>query len=178
VTKILRTWHEEPVAKHHDRQSFDCGQPELNQFLLRYARQSHERGAAKTFLAIDDQTNAVLGFYSLSPASVAFAKTPEVARRGLGRYEIGAFRLLRLATHLSVQGRGLGSQLLLAAGRRCLAVSEQIGGTVLLIDAKDSRAANWYAEFGALQLLDSSLTLILPLSLIAKALQSASLPEG
>jgi GNAT superfamily N-acetyltransferase len=96
----------------------------------------------------------------------------------LGRYEIGAFRLLRLATHLSVQGRGLGSQLLLAAGRRCLAVSEQIGGTVLLIDAKDSRAATWYAEFGALQLLDSSLTLILPLSLIAKALQSASLPEG
>lgn len=47
-------WHEEPVAKKHDRKSFDCGQHELNEFLTDHARQSHERGAAKTFLGVDD----------------------------------------------------------------------------------------------------------------------------
>jgi hypothetical protein len=43
-----------PSPKKQDRQEFDCGQEELNTFLRDYARQSHERGAAKTFLAIDD----------------------------------------------------------------------------------------------------------------------------
>ena len=46
-------WHEEAIARHHDRKAFDCGDAELNAFLVRYARQSHEKGGAKTFLAID-----------------------------------------------------------------------------------------------------------------------------
>ena len=46
--------------------SFDCGDPPINDFLQRYARQSHESGAAKTFLAIDNaDSKTILGFYSL-----------------------------------------------------------------------------------------------------------------
>ena len=62
----LPAWHEEPISKRHDRKSFDCGDPSLNDFLQRYARQSHESGAAKTFLAIDNaDSKIILGFYSL-----------------------------------------------------------------------------------------------------------------
>jgi hypothetical protein len=61
-------WHEEPVAKKHDRNGFDCGDSDLNEFLRNYAQQSHKRGAAKTFLAIDDSDGkTVYGYYSLSP---------------------------------------------------------------------------------------------------------------
>jgi GNAT superfamily N-acetyltransferase len=173
----LPSWHEEPIAKRHDRNGFDCGQPELNEFLQDYARQSHERGAAKTFLAIDDNDGkTVYGYYSLSPASVEYARTPEMARRGLGRYDIGAYRLGRLAARIDLQGQGLGGQLLLAAGRRCLRVAAEVGGTVLLIDAKNERAAAWYASFGALPLLDSPLSLLLPLDLVATALKTTGLP--
>ena len=49
----LPDWSEEPIAKKHDRAAFDCGEPALNEFLRRHARQSHDKGAAKTFLAID-----------------------------------------------------------------------------------------------------------------------------
>jgi hypothetical protein len=63
----LATWQEEPISKKHDREAFDCGEEELNEFLRRYARKSHGLGA-KTFLAIDDGDNkTILGFYSLSP---------------------------------------------------------------------------------------------------------------
>ena len=169
----LPLWHEEPISRKHDRHGFDCGQPELNSFLQSYARQSHERGAAKTFLAVDDSDGkTVYGYYSLSPASVEYARTPEVARRGLGHYDISAYRLGRLAVCTNVQGKGLGGQLLLAAGRRCLRVAVEVGGTVLLIDAKNERAANWYASFGALPLLDAPLSLILPLDLVAAALKN------
>jgi len=66
-------------------------------------------GGAKTFLAIDDADNkTVLGFYSLSPASVQYARTPEILRRGLARHDVPGFRLARLAVDRKLQGRGLG----------------------------------------------------------------------
>ena len=68
----LPGWHEEAIAKKHDRKAFDCGDADLNDFLHRYARQSHDLGAAKTILAIDDADGkTILGFYSLAPASLS-----------------------------------------------------------------------------------------------------------
>ena len=46
----LNAWHEEPIAKKHDRDAFDCGEEALNGFLRLHARKSHEMGGAKTFL--------------------------------------------------------------------------------------------------------------------------------
>lgn len=169
----MTAWHEEPIRKKHDREAFDCGEEALNEFLRRYARKSHELGGAKTFLAIDDAEDAVLGFYSLSPASVAYARTPEVTRRGLARHDVPGFRLARLAVDRRFQGQGIGGQLLLAAGRRCLLASAEVGGVVLVIDAKNERVAEWYASYGALPLLDAPLTLLLPLATIDAALKKA-----
>jgi len=170
----VTAWHEEPIGKHHDRDAFDCGEEALNEFLRRYARKSHELGGAKTFLAMDDRDNkAILGFYSLSPASVAYARTPELVKRGLARHDVPAFRLARLAVDRGVQGQGLGGQLLLAAGRRCLLASAEVGGVALLIDAKNQRATQWYAGYGAVPLLDAPLSLLLPLKTIEAALKTA-----
>jgi GNAT superfamily N-acetyltransferase len=163
-------WHEEAITRKHDRGAFDCGDPDLNVFLARYARQSHDQGAAKTFLAIDDETRAILGFYSLAPASLAYHRAPDAARRGLARHDVPGFRLARIAIDRTHQGRGLGGQLLLAAGRRCLMAASVVGGTVLIIDAKNGRAAAWYASYGALPLLDTPLTLVLPLVTIERLL--------
>lgn len=174
MVKNVTSWHEEAIQKKHDRQSFDCGEPDLNDFLRRYARKSHELGGAKTFLAIDDvDGQTVLGFYSLSPASVFYGRVPEVAKRGLARHDVPGFRLARLAVDRKVQGQGIGGQLLLAAGRRCLRVATEVGGVVLVIDAKNERVAEWYASYGALPLLDVPLTLVLPLITIETALRNS-----
>lgn len=171
---ILPHWHEEPIAKSHDRQSFDCGDPALNDFLRRYARQSHEQGGAKTFLAIDDANpSSVLGFYSLAPAALTFERVPETFRRGLARHEIPGFRLARLATDRRFHGLGLGGQLLVAAARRCLRAAAEIGGVVIVIDAKNDRAATWYASYGALPLQDAPLTLVMALASFAGGLEAA-----
>jgi len=144
-------WQEEPIAKRHNRDAFDCGDAALNEFLRRYARQAHDYGGAKTFLVVpDDDTTRVLGFYSVSPASVGFSRTPDVVKRGLARHDVPAFRLGQLAVDRSMQRRELGGQLLLAAGRRCLRASQEVGGVALLIDAKNEAVAGWYASYGAL----------------------------
>lgn len=163
-------WREEPVARRHDRKAFDCGAPDLNEYLARYARQNHDSGGAKTFVAVPlSEPTRVLGYYSIGPGAIEFTRVPARLTRKLGRYEVPVFHLGRLAVSLPLQGRGLGGDLLLAAGIRALSVATQVGGVALSIDAKDERAAGWYQRFGALRLLDDPLKLVLPLSTFADA---------
>ena len=170
----LPAWHEEPISRKHNRKAFDCGDADLNDFLQRYARQSHDLGGAKTFLAIDDADNkTVLGFYSLAPGAIAYADTPEMMRRGLAQHDVPGFRLVRIATHVRLQGQGLGGQLLGAAARRCLRAATEIGGVLLIIDAKNDRAARWYASYSAVPLNNRPLTLVMALATFASELKVA-----
>jgi GNAT superfamily N-acetyltransferase len=166
------SWEEAPIGKTHDRGVFDCGDAELNSYFQRYARQNHESGGAKCFVAVPiDAPARVLGFYTLSPASLDYARTPAIAKKGLARYDVPVFRLGRLAVDQSVQRRGLGGALLLRAADRCIRVAQQVGGVALLIDAKNDRAAKWYEGYGALRLADAPLSLVLPLAVAADALR-------
>ncbi len=165
-------WEEAPLAKHHDRAAFDCGDTDLNIHLQRYARQNHESGGAKCFVAAPtDAPTRILGFYTLSPASIEYARTPALAKKGLARYDVPVFRLGRLAVTKAVQGRGLGGALLLRAAERCIRVAHEVGGVALLIDAKNTRAAQWYESYGAVALLDAPLSLVLPLAVAEDALK-------
>jgi GNAT superfamily N-acetyltransferase len=169
----LPDWREEPIGRHHDRKSFDCSVRALNEYLDRYARQNHDSGGAKTFVAVPPVDPVrVMGFYSISPGTVEFARVPARLTKKLGRYDVPVFRLGRLAIDRSMQGQGLGGDLLLAAGERALAVATEVGGVALAIDAKDENAARWYERFGALALLDDPLKLILPLDIVADAIAS------
>ena len=162
------------LTAEHLADAFDCGEPALNGFLARYARQSHKNGGAKTFVVVDPAApQKILGFYSLSFGALAYARTPALLTRGLGRYEVPVFRLGRLAVAREWQGQGLGGALLIAAGRRCIAVAQEVGGVALLIDAKSDRAAQRYEGFGALRLEDAPLSLVLPLTVIAQAMAGA-----
>ncbi len=168
-------WEENPLGKNHDREAFDCGDGSLNTYLKRYARQNHERGGAKCFVAVPLERPAhILGFYTLSPASIEFASAPAIVARGLGRYEVPVYRLGRLAVDRSMQGRGLGGRLLLRAAERCILVAQQAGGVALLIDAKDDGAAQWYESHGAVRLNDAPLSLVLPFVVAAKALKQGN----
>ena len=63
-----------------------------------------------------------------------------------------------------------GRMLLIAAALRCLRVMEEVGGVLLIIVAKNERAARWYAGYGAEPLRDRPSTLVLPLATFATAL--------
>ena len=170
MTRIA--WNEAPIGKQHDRTAFDCGDSYLNLYLHRYARQNHESGGAKCFVAAPTDAPArVLGFYTLSPASLEYSRTPALAKKGLARYDVPVFRLGRLAVDKTVHGRGLGGALLLRAADRCIRVAEDVGGVALLIDAKNDRAARWYESYGALGLDDAPLSLVLPLAVAADAIK-------
>ncbi len=167
-------WQEEPVSRAHDRARFDCGSPPLNEYLVRYARQNHESGVTKTFVALNPNTpDRVLGYYSMAVASVECEALPPDLQRRLPRYPIPVYRLARLAVARELQGQGLGAELLVAAALRAEAASRSVGGIGLLIDAKDDEAARWYMRFGAVPLVDHELTLLLLFETLTAALESA-----
>jgi GNAT superfamily N-acetyltransferase len=165
------SWEETPLSKHHDRAAFDCDDTDLNLYLQRYARQNHESGGAKCFVAVPpDAPGRILGFYTPSPASLEYSRAPALVKKGLARYDVPVFRLGRLAVDKNVQGRGLGGALLLRAADRCIRVATEVGGVGLFIDAKNDRVAQWYAGYGAVALLDAPLSLVLPLAVAADAI--------
>ncbi|HEV2517556.1 MAG TPA: GNAT family N-acetyltransferase [Devosia sp.] len=172
----LPAWREEPIAKSHDRQSFDCGNSAMNDFFRRYARQNHEQNASKTFCAIDISTpSRVLGFYTIAPSSVAHQSVSPSMTKGLAQHEIAGYKLARIATDVSVAGHGLGGQLLVAAALRCLRIASEVGGVLLIIDAKGERAAKWYAGYGAEPLENQPLTLVMPLATFSADLRGRGL---
>jgi hypothetical protein len=95
--------------------------------------------------------------------------------KGLAQHEIGGFKLARIATDITVSGHGLGGQLLAAAALRCLRIASEVGGVLLIIDAKGERAVQWYASYGAEPLANQPLTLVMPLATFAAGLKAKGL---
>jgi GNAT superfamily N-acetyltransferase len=174
----LPRWHEEPIQKSHRRQEFDCGDDDMNHFLRRYARQVHELRAAMTFCAIDNEdAGRLLGFYTVTPTSVGIQYIPLSMTKGLGRHDVGGYKLARIATDTRVAGHGLGGQLLSAAALRCLRASREVGVRFMFIDAKNDRAAKWYSSYGAVPLANHPLTLAILLETFVEGLSGKGLFE-
>jgi len=77
---------------------FDCDEPLLNVYLLRYAGQDVKRGVARAFIATPDEApEQIAGFFTLSAASVQSETLPESWRKQLPRYPVLVALLGRLA---------------------------------------------------------------------------------
>jgi GNAT superfamily N-acetyltransferase len=149
-----------------DRNAFDCGVPALNEFLHKYAQQQSKKGVCTVYLLIDSRQPAeILGFYSLSAAQVEATRLSAAAQKKLPRYPIPCFRMGRLACSAKHQGKGLGRILLGLAVERCFQARLQVAAYALLVDAKDSQAALFYAHYGFTALQELPLSMYLPLGL-------------
>lgn len=136
----------EPLGKQ-DRERFECGSAELDAYLARQAGQDQRRNVAACFLAIENDTQIVAGFYALSACHIHLEDLDEAARKKLPRYPVvPAVRLGRLAIDRRFQGRGLGSALIADAAMR--AMRSEIAASFLVVEAKDETAAAFYRHHG------------------------------
>ena len=147
---------EELEAKSHDRTGFDCGVEPLNRYLRTLAGQHRAKGIATTFVLVDtEQPSRVLGYYSLSAASLALEQLIEADRKGLPAYPLPAVRIGRLATSISVRGQRLGELLLQNAIKRILQMRSSFGVYAVVVEAKNSTVEGFYRKFG-LRLCDAN----------------------
>ncbi len=98
------------LSAAHDRTGFDCGTPALDRYLRETATQDVRRRVAACFVMRD--RDAVVGYYTLSAASIALADLPLELTRKLPRYPA----ILRRAHgpaggRRAIPGRGIGAAL-------------------------------------------------------------------
>jgi ribosomal protein S18 acetylase RimI-like enzyme len=159
----------EPLGKHHDRAAFSCGVESLDRYFKQQAGQESRRHVANCFVAINQTTKAVAGYYTLSASAVIFDSLPDAFRKKLPRYPaVPAALVGRLAVDLQHRGQRLGETLLLDAMRRTL--QSGLAAAILVVDPKDEQAARFYYRYGFLDIGPGRTRLYMPVSEIEKAM--------
>lgn len=152
----------QPLGTLHDRQAFDCGDADLNRWLVQVARQHKDKRVSSTFVAVDPENgSSILGYYAISLAELLNAELPSAHRKRLP-LRVPVFRLGRLAVDHRHQGRGLGEFLLFDALDRATRVASEIGGVGLVVNAKPGAVA-FYQRYGFEVMADHPLNLFLTL---------------
>jgi GNAT superfamily N-acetyltransferase len=137
----------ERLSAVHRTAEFDCGQPELNVWLQRFALQNQAGNAATTWVVCPQDGHRVVGYYALASGSVERAVAPARVTAGLARHPIPVVILARLAVDREYAGQGLGSALFKDVLVRVNRAAGEIGIRVLLIHAKDQQARRFYEQF-------------------------------
>ena len=157
----------EPLLPGHIIDSFDCGDPALNDWLKLRALKNESR-FSRTYVVCDD--DRVVGYFCISAGAVEREAAPGRVRRNAPDM-VPVSVIGRLAVDVGYAGRGLGADLLSDALRRIALASQSIGIGAVLVQAKDEQARAFYlacAEF--IEYPAESRTLFLPIDTVVAAL--------
>lgn len=147
--------------------TFTSGNTALDEWLRRNARTATGQGT-RTYLLVDDHRE-VIGYFAIAPHLLSRGDAPVRLARGAPRH-IPAVLLAKLALDTSVQGRGLGAELLVAALEVIVAAARQVGGRVVVVDAVDDAARSFYERHDFVRLPGQPHRLVMKLSSVAAAL--------
>jgi GNAT superfamily N-acetyltransferase len=162
----MAEWVIERLRAAHDRASFSCGKPPLDNYLRALASQYERRRLGRTFVATEPGNPKVAGYYTLATGALDVNCLPEAIRKKLPRHPIPTVHLARLAVDLSFRGQRLGETLLYHALRQSLQVTETVAAYTMDLWAIDDEARAFYLRYGFLPLEDAALHLHLPLATV------------
>lgn len=155
----------------HDVSGFACGVDELDQWLRRHALAAQQMDSARSFVVARDKR--VVGYVSLTMGSVQRTDAPPRLVRGMPAYPVGMVLIARLAIDKTEQGGGLGTRLLADALRMALLAGESVAARLVVVDAIDEAAAQFYRRHGFAHTLDHPLRLYRRMKDVRASLQPA-----
>ena len=90
----------------HDRSSFDCGEGELNEFILKYAARHMEANISVTMVlpasgAPVNTKSSICAFYTIAPGAIQRETLPPSLKKQLPCYPVPVFLIAQLAVHSS-----------------------------------------------------------------------------
>jgi GNAT superfamily N-acetyltransferase len=146
-----------PLDSTHDKSSFSCGKEMLDNYFWKQAKQDVKRKLAACFVSIDQDSNKIKGYYTLSSNSILNELIPDFFKKNLPNSysDIPTILLGRLAIVKDFQGKGFGAMLLMDALKRCFEISGSVGAFAIIVDPLDDAAEQFYAKYGFVKLPDS-----------------------
>lgn len=166
----------EQFSDAHDASDFDCGEPDLDDWLRKSAMSSDGRGITRTYVWVDrhDPERRVRAHHATMPYTIDRETLSRSQGRGLTS-SIPGYLLARLALHRDLQGERLGSALLAEALRRLAGSALAVGGRFVVVDALNDTAVSFYVKHGFAPLPDAPDRLIMRVKEIVAKLD-ASMP--
>jgi GNAT superfamily N-acetyltransferase len=158
----------EPFTAGHDLDTFDCGHDALDSWLRQHAGPVTGHGT-RSYLLVEEATGAVVGYFALAPHLLERDDAPPSVRRGAPQ-RIPAIFLAKLALDKSLQGLGLGAELMIHALTTIIAAARAAGGRLVVVDAVDENAASFYRAHNFKPSPTDPRRLIMKLSTAAHAL--------
>ena len=158
----------EKLTAAHDLSQFQCGEPELDEWLLRRALQNEESGASRTYVVCDGRR--VVGYHALAAGAAAHANAPGRVRRNMPN-PVPMMVIGRLAIDLQFQGQGIGSALLRDAILRTVQAAEIAGIRAIFVHAISENAKKFYERCGFIVSPADPMTLMITVAEAANALR-------
>ena len=157
------------------RADFDCGVPQINNYLKRTAKKATKADMIRVWVALDDGRR-IIGYYGINMHSVIADEMPEIFTRNAPRHGIlpTAF-ISMIGVDLPMQGQGMGSALLADALSRIGRISNDIATCAVLLDVYDcgnpeivTRRKAYYESFGFVALPDQPMRLFMPMQTVRR----------
>src|SRR5215469_3223162 len=158
----------EPLTDEHQIDSFDSGEPVLDDWLRRRARANQASGASRTYVVCEGKV--VVAYYALASGAIAQAAVPGRFRRNMPD-PIPVVVLARLAVDRRYQGQGLGRALFRDAAGRIAHAADAIGIRGIVVHAISEKARKFYIALGFDPCPAEALTLVVTVRDIRAALE-------
>ncbi len=163
----------ERLQASHDLTQFASGNDDLDEWLRDSALPAGRSGTARTYVWVDDKSE-LMAYYAINPTLVLRSDLPRSVGRGAPD-AIPGFLIGKLARHVSLRGQRIGSSsigevLLIDALSTVLAAATLAGGRVIVVDAIDDLARDFYERNGFRVLHDGSMRLVMKTSAAAKTI--------
>lgn len=167
--------------RQHDRESFACGIPRLDNFLKRSARKQQAGNFTRVWVATWAGQSEIAGYYALNAHRFEADSLPsELTRNAPSHGGIPAVYLSMIAVDQHHQGKGLGKILLADALKRTVAVADQVGLKAVILDVIEdggaeitSKRTKFYIASGFAPLPDQPRRMIISIETIRRAMNSS-----
>ena len=161
--------------KRHDRTAFSCGVDRIDNFLKITAGNHADHDHGKVYVACESTSDIVLGFYAISPHCVDLSVLSEEVRKRLpNQPKVSAIYLSMVGVDTSLQGRGVGTFLMMSALRKCVEGADVMGGHFVVLDAINEEAARMYRRIGFVELASQPNRMLIAMRTVRKAVAVAS----
>ncbi|TSJ53786.1 GNAT family N-acetyltransferase [Atlantibacter subterranea] len=138
------------LTGEHDLTQFRCGNPVLDDWLVRRAYKNQTLNASRTFVSCQAGTHIVVGYYCLASGSVDHIHASRGLRQNMPD-PIPVILLGRLAVDAEYQGHNMGKWLLKDATDRVIRIAEHVGIKAIMVHAIDEKAREFYQYYGFVQ---------------------------
>jgi len=151
--------------------TFDCGKPDMNQYLARFATRNMKLKLSMTWVLpaeeiVAGQKTPIAAYYTLASSTVTRQEFP--TDQSLPGYPVPVVLLARLAVDRHFQGQRLGEKTLVSALRHNATLTERgLPAVGLILDLFDEEALAFYQKFDLFKpITDDPMRLFVPMSVI------------